>query len=323
MMSTMPMTGDFIRESLELHLFWTRIMKEHAIFMEDGFECKDVACIQEADAFKCQFEEILHETICFANGLVSREVLQSGELFTDKTLMAEQKVQELSGIAIATPLTVEEMNLQPFMGMGATMVPCEPGIEESVCALHEKALACAYSLYVFTERIYDEVVQRCCLYTHNYPTIFKHQMEETKMYMKHIQRLQHHQIIDPTFHMVEMEMFWNHIMKEHAEVIRQMLDPTEENLIEKADMEAKKFKKLEKQFKDGTQPRLSLKQITNESIRATEELKNFKAAGTELILACRLKSVISPLLGDHVLREAYHYLRILGMPLPEFRGGKG
>ncbi len=322
-MSTMPMTGDFIRESLELHLFWARIMKEHAIFMEDGFECKDVACIQEADAFKCQFEEILHETICLANGLISREVLQSGELFTDKTLMAEQKVQELSGIAIATPLTVEEMNLQPFMGMGMAMVPCEPGIEESVCALHEKALACAYSLYVFAERIYNEVVQRCCLYTHNYPSIFKHQMDETRMYMKHIQRLQSHQIIDPTFHKVEMEMFWNHIMKEHAEVIRQMLDPAEENMIDKADMLAKKFKNLEKQFKDGVQPRPNLIQITNESIRATEEIKNFKATGTELILECGLKSVITALLADHVLREAYHYLRILGMPLPEFKGGKG
>lgn len=322
-MNTMPMTGDFIRESLELHLFWARIMKEHAIFMEDGFECKDVVCIQEADTFKCQFEEILHETICLANGLVSREVLQSGELFTDKTLMAEQKMQELSGIVIATPLTVEEMNLQPFMGMGGAMVPGEPGIEESVLALHEKALACVYSLYGFKERIYNEVVHRCCLYTHIYPSIFLHQMEEAKLYMKLIQRLQNCQVVDPTFQMVEMEMFWNHQMKEHAAVIRQMLDPAEEAMIEKADMQVKKFKKLEKQFEDGTQPRQSLKQITNESIRVTEELKNFKAVGTELILACQLKSVIPPLLGDHVLREAYHYLRILGMPLPEFYGGKG
>lgn len=322
-MSTMPMTGDFVRESLELHLFWARIMKEHMIFVENGFECKDAGCIQEADAFKCQFEEILHEAICLAPGMISAAVLQSGELFTDKTLMAEQKTQELTGIAIATPLTVEEMNLQPAMGVGMAMPLDGPGLEVSIGALNEKALACAYSVFSFTDRIYREVVQRCCLYTHNYPSKLYHQMEETKLYMKLIQRLQTHQIIDPTFQMFEMEMFWTEQMKEHAQFIRQMLDPKEEPLIEKANVEAEKFKKIEKDFEDGTQPRKNLKQITKESIKATNELRDFKAAATELVLACQVQSVIPPLLGDHVLREANYYLRILGMPIPEFIGGKG
>lgn len=322
-MSTMPMTGDFIRESLELHLFWARIMKEHVIFLESGFVCKDVGYIQEADAFKCQFEEILHEAICLSNGMVSAAVLQSGELFTDKTLMAEQKTQELSGIAINTQLTLEAMNLQPSMGVGIAMTPCEPSIDEQIRALNEKALACAYPLYQFTDRVYREVVQGCCLYTHNYPSIFHHQMEETKMYIKLIQRLQSQQVVDPTFQMVELEMLWTHLMKEHAEVIRQMLDPEEEKMIEKADKEAQTFKKIEEKFKDTVQPRATLKQITREIIVATESLRNFKAAGTDLILDCQLKSVIIVLLGDHVLREANHFLRLLRMPLPEFNGGKG
>jgi hypothetical protein len=346
-MSTMPMTGNFIRESIELHLFWARIMKEHAIFVEDGFECMDAACIQEADALKCQFEEILHEAICLANGWVSADVLQSGELFTDNTLMAEQKTQELSGIAINSALTAEEMNLRPYMDamemsmgtaldmgqdagmemgslvMEENLVQGAMGLEQTLCVLNDKALACAQSIYAFLERIYQDVVNRCCLYTHNYPSIFSHHMEETRMYMKLIQRVQNRQIVDPTFQMVEMEMLWNHLMKEHAEIIRQMLDPTEEAMIEKANMYAKEFKKLEKQFKDETQPRKNLREITRESIRATEGLKNFKAVATDLILACELKSVISSLLADHVLREAFYYLRILGMPLPEFKGGRG
>lgn len=317
-MSTMPMMGDFVQESVELHLFWARIIKEHAIFVENGFECKDVALIQEADGFKCQFEEILYEAICLANGRVSIEVLQSGELFTDKTLMAEQKTFELSGIAINTQLTVEEMNLQPSMGMVAPVV----GIEESISALNAKALACAQAMAIFLHRIYEDVTKVCCLCTHNLPSIFHHQLDETKMYIKHILRIQNGQMVDPTFHRVEMEMFWNHIMKEHAEVIRQLLDPSEEAMIEKANMHAKEFKKIQKKFEDGT-PMANLKQITRESYAATLSLKDFKAAGTELILACQLKSTISALLGDHVLREAYHYLRILGMPLPEFKGGRG
>lgn len=318
-MSTMPMTGGFVRESLELHLFWARIMKEHAIFDEDGFECKDVALLQEAENFKCKFEEILYEAICLAPGVISAEVLQSGELFTDKTLMAEQKMLELSGIAINTQLTVNELNLQPGMGM----IPPGTGIEEKICVLNEKALACAQAMAAFLQRVYDDVTKACCLFTHNLPSIFQHQLDETKMYMKHILRLQRGQLVDPTFHRVEMEMFWNQIMKEHAEVIRQLLDPKEEPLIEKANMHAKAFKKIQEEFEDGTQAKTNLQQITRETYAATLSLKDFKATNAELILACQLKSTISALLADHVLRKTNHYLRILEMPLPEFHGGRG
>ncbi|AHF06313.1 DUF2935 domain-containing protein [Desulfitobacterium metallireducens] len=320
-MSTMPITGDFVRESLELHLFWARIMKEHAIFDEDGFECKDVALIQEAENYKCQFEEVLYEAICLAQGRVDAEVLQSGELFTDKTLMAEQKTMELSGIEINMQLTVEEMNLQP--GMMSGMVSVGPEIVESICALNAKALACAQAMSGFLHRVYEDVTKRCCLFTHTLPSIFHHQLDETKLYIKQILRLQSGQMVDPTFYCVEMMMFWNSHMKEHAEVIRQLLDPSENLLIEKANSYAKEFAKLEKKFEDGTQPKASLKQITRESYEATLSFKDFKAAATEMILACQVKSTISALLGDHVLREAYHYLRILGMPLPEFKGGRG
>lgn len=320
-MSTMPMTGDFVRESLELHLFWARIMKEHAIFDEDGFERKDVALIQEAESFKCQFEEILYETICLAQGRVEAEILQSCEFFTDKTLMAEQKTLELCGIEINLQLTVEEMNLQP--SMSGIMTDAGPDVIESICTLNAKALACAQAMAEFLHHIYEDVTKVCCLFTHTLPSIFHHQLDETKLYIKQIQRLQSGQMLDPTFYLVEMEMFWNSRMKDHAEVIRQLLDPSESLLIDKANQHAKEFKKLEKKFEDGTQPKASLKQITRESYAATLSLKDFKAAATEMILACHLKSTISALLGDHVLREACHYLRILGMPLPEFKGGRG
>ena len=40
-------------------------------------------------------------------------------------------------------------------------------------------------------------------------------------------------------------------------------------------------------------------------------IREFKTAGTEGITDCKIRSIILPLLADHVLREANHYLRIL------------
>lgn len=34
-------SADFVRQSLELHLFFARIMKEHSFFIEAGFTPKD------------------------------------------------------------------------------------------------------------------------------------------------------------------------------------------------------------------------------------------------------------------------------------------
>ena len=42
----------YITLSLELHLFFARIMKEHALFLEAGFPGKDKSFIEEAEEYK-------------------------------------------------------------------------------------------------------------------------------------------------------------------------------------------------------------------------------------------------------------------------------
>ena len=49
---------DYITSSLELHLFFSRIMKEHALFLETGFQIKDRAMRNKAQWFRLQFEKI-------------------------------------------------------------------------------------------------------------------------------------------------------------------------------------------------------------------------------------------------------------------------
>lgn len=41
------------------------------------------------------------------------------------------------------------------------------------------------------------------------------------------------------------------------------------------------------------------------------KLRDFKEEATKGILGCKIKSVILPLLADHVVREANHYIRLL------------
>lgn len=53
----------YITSSLELHLFFGRIMKEHSFFLEAGFTPKNTKLSKEAEHYKVCFEKILLDTV--------------------------------------------------------------------------------------------------------------------------------------------------------------------------------------------------------------------------------------------------------------------
>ena len=98
-------------------------------------------------------------------------------------------------------------------------------------------------------------------------------------------------------------------MMEHALFIRGLLDPTEVELIETADNFAMEYDKLLGMARE--QDCKTMDEVTRKSLDETLRYREFKAAGAEGILECEIASLILPLLADHVLREANHYIRIL------------
>jgi hypothetical protein len=300
--------ADFVRLSLELHLFFLRIMKEHSFFLEAGFLPKDFNLARQADQFKEQFNALLREAVRLADRNVSRVVLSSGEVVTDKTLRAEQKTIELSGIPIDTLLTQEELELLPGTP--------DPNLEASVISLNQRAIALTEELIRFKTRILDQMLN-CTLFTFNFPLLIDHIRREAIFFVEHLQRLQRREPMDLTQEILSEKAFWDRIMKEHAQFIAHLLDPSEEALIDIADEFADLFATLQRNVQLVEQSiiaRLLIGGLIREETRATREIRDFKATATEGLLACQIKSIIIPLLGDHVLREANHFLRILTNP---------
>ena len=97
-----------MEQSVELHLFFLRIMKEHALFMEAAFQGKDSSFIKTADNYKADFENLILEVIKIGDRAVGREILESEEIVTPYTLKAEEKTQNLTGIAINKNITLSE-----------------------------------------------------------------------------------------------------------------------------------------------------------------------------------------------------------------------
>ena len=302
--------------SLELHLFFARIMKEHSLFLEAGFQGKDCDCIKRAGWFRSQFEQVLEEAVRLSEDVFGIRVLESGEVVTEFTASAEKKTSQLTGIPINFQITADEQCLKSGGACTEQGERCSKAGSRcgdnrkrmmEVRALNQRALRLVCGLIDFKEGILADVTV-CKLYTANYPLLIKHIIREAKLYQSFLRELEMHGTISPKC-IRETEMFWNQIMMEHALFIRGLLDPSEEELIEAANGFAGDYKGLLAEAKK--QDCRTMDDLTRKTLEETEKYRDFKKAGTKGITECEISSLILPLLADHVLREANHYLRIL------------
>ena len=293
---------NYVMQSLELHLFFARIMKEHSLFLEAGFTPPNAAFAKEAERFKTQFEALLSDTVRLSQGFVRPQVLDSGEVVTQFTLKAENQTERFTGIEINTRITEMESHLH---GSNNCIEP-DSRIVKKTAALNRTALRLLNGLIEFKERILSDV-RSCRMFTMNYPLLIEHILREAKLYRTYVTELENGMLSDQ--YMKDTEQFWNQIMLEHAMFIRGLLDPSEAALVETSDSFAQDYAALLEQAR--TKNDLASSNLTEASLKETLRFRDFKQAGTIGIQRCEIESVILPLLADHVLREANHYIRLL------------
>lgn len=289
---------NYIVKSLELHLFFGRIMKEHSFFLKAGFTPADPSFISKAEFFKTEFERLLSRAVSLSNGVVSKEALNSGEIVTEFTYLAEKQTEKFTGISINKDITNRELRLSSI-GLNQP-----EGKLRQVRMLNQIAIKLLNGLISLKEDILSRVLN-CQMFTMNYPLLIKHILREAKLYRQYIQILERNGDLTVKS-MKESECFWNQIMMEHALFIRGLLDPSEEELFNTADKFADEYAELLQRCRNAQDMTL-----TEDSLEETKKLRDFKTAGVKGIENCKIRSIILPLLADHVLREANHFIRIL------------
>lgn len=298
----MDHTRQYVASSLELHLFFARIMKEHALFLEAGFTPVNASFAEEADRLKVQFENLLLEVVRLANGVVCNKVLRSGEIITEFTAKAELQTQRLTGIAINQEITA----LEAALASGENFSP-KPELVGRVRQINQTALRLLQRLILLKERIISNVAS-CRMFTMNYPLLIKHILREAKLYQSFLMQLESGRPLEERT-MRQTEQFWNRIMMEHALFIRGLLDPSEEALIKASNDFAMDYARLLETSRMRNE--LAGKGQGDAALQETLRFRDFKVAGAKGIIGCEIESVILPLLADHVLREANHFIRLL------------
>lgn len=295
----------FIKNSLELNLFFLRIMKEHLTFVNPFLMPKDNYLINDINTSIRNLDKLLAHTIVLSRGIVFPTADETCDIVTKYTLKAEEAVEFYTGLPIDTRLTRAEINLSKYNEAQLT-----EGLVEKVFSLNQKIMN-VLNVVIKMKCTLKENVSKCNMFIGLYPTMIEHDLEEALFYFSMLTKLQKRIDMDINKEIVKQEGFWNEIMGEHAQFIRGLLDPTEEDLIKMADKFADEFEELNKRALKLFDNMAGIKEVTRDSFKATTKLRDFKIEGTEGILSCKIKSIILPLLADHVLREANHYLKAL------------
>jgi hypothetical protein len=118
---------------------------------------------------------------------------------------------------------------------------------------------------------------------------------------------------------IDENVFFLRIMADHSKFISHLLDPSERKLVEQARGFSNDFDQLLFQARDldSMRPQSQtvplLDQFLDQNRVSVVSLRDFKRTARDLIEACRIKSIIHPLLADHVFREAERFLFIIDM----------
>jgi hypothetical protein len=255
------MAVEFVSRSLDETRFWSRIMKEHSLFLKLGFRCDDTQLIQEANYFYALFENIENRSHSFS-------------IETD-------------------PETIRRFNVDVYNA--------------------------ASHIWAFKRKVLDLILHCKLPGQNNFPLLVDHVSREANYFRNRLAELNAGRLEPLPDAIINENVFFLRIMADHAKFIGHLLDPSERQLVEQARNFSDEFDQLLFQARDldsmrpQSQTGPLLDQFLDQNRVSVQSLRDFKRTARELIEACRIKSIIHPLLADHVFREAERFLHIIDM----------
>ncbi len=287
----------YVQWSLQYNLFWLRIMKEHAIFIEATMPPPGKSLAQKADAYKQNYDQFLLTAITLSNGILPLDVLQSGQFYTQFTEGAEQDAEKYTGISTRPDITVKEYDVAPVYGD----LTISGNLEQDVNHLNQSVLTLTESFIQFQSDLLNDRAS-CRLFTMMYTGDILHVLMEAKRYQMILAALQNR---DENA-IEDYKTFWTNNMADHVKVMRGQFDPTEAAYFNKANQLAELFDTLsQEETNANTYP------TNQELLMSTTEVRDFKADTTDAIMRCKVQSIMLALYTDHLLREANHFIYLM------------
>ncbi|MFO7172153.1 MAG: DUF2935 domain-containing protein [Bacillota bacterium] len=290
---------DFVRRSLEENRFWLRIMKEHSLFLSEGFNRRDGDLIRTANRFFEEFDRLLRRarelSPLAGPGAIRRFNQEVIRAVRDLRNFKQEVLLRIITCRIAgfnLPLLVDHIRREAEYFI-TVLTRLNEGIDEPV----EAAIARENVFWLrimadhsrFIRNLLDPSERRLVEAADQFADQFDQLLAQAR----------------------DLDSMFQGFSPVLVIVGGHLLDqPTLVRLQEEEERDREERETEEPLLVEETPPVLA--QFTEDVIGATQEIRDFKRTAARLLADCRTLSVINPLLADHVAREAEKFLEILG-----------
>ncbi|HEY8423259.1 MAG TPA: DUF2935 domain-containing protein [Clostridia bacterium] len=278
----------YIKNTLELNLFYSRLFKEHCIILAAAQRNGDMRFLQSLDRYKVRLEMLLNAAIESGLSLIDARYIERDCFVTPYTYSLEISSQNACGVSInhrITNLEIERLSKPQPIPAGRL-----PVVYERALRINADGQEISQGLAELVENILNEIL-RGRIYSCVYPSVYESIGLEIKRYQKALEALKQDKNID-FFDSDAVK-----IMQTNAQFIRGGLDPKESQDFEKANNFAQEFSKC------GSDKESFLK-VNAEFSQFTQDL-------IERLMAKKLISAILPIALDNILRQANRNMVIL------------
>jgi hypothetical protein len=190
---------------------------------------------------------------------------------------------------------------------------------EQIRRFNSEVQQAATNIYAFKRKVLGLILTCKLPGANNFPLLVDHTSREANYFRKRLIELNQGKLQSLPDAIIKENVFFLRIMADHAKFIGHLLDPSERKLVDVAGNFSNDFDQLLYQARDleSMKPQSQtvplLDQFLDQNRVSVASLRDFKKTARDLIEQCKIKSIIHPLLADHVFREADRFLEIIDM----------
>lgn len=291
---------DFVRESLIINLYYLRTLREYCARIEVSLPIKYQDYIITSRDLANRCEIIGKELLNISNNRIPKEALESGIFITKYTLEAELLTEKLFGIDINTNLSEIENNLEPGD------IEATPDIVNNITNINNRIITLANEFITFATNLYEKVSSQE-VFTFYYNSLNIYLIEEVKVYISELERLNERLLNDPSF-ITDREFYRNSFLYGISTFIRGEIDPSYQDIWNKANLFTIEYKNLVLEYENMIITPENQRNMSLNSLELARRFKLFLEEIIEKVLKKELYFISAPITKDNALTAVNYFI---------------
>ncbi|HIT22662.1 MAG TPA: DUF2935 domain-containing protein [Candidatus Scybalousia intestinigallinarum] len=295
----------FVQQSLTDNLFYLRTIRDFTVNIEISLPVKYQSYIDTARDFRKRCDEYLEKVLELSNNTLLTIFWDTGIFITPYTLSTELLTEKLFGIDLNTVLTEEEEKLNTIQN---APTPTEDQLIV-IERLNNDAIILATNFFDYVSSILNDMLTQE-IFSYSYPLFYNFMLREIGLYINDLKRINEKTSIDPIF-VLGYESRYSLSMKNIAQFISGLADPSQEAIIQKAREFEQRFSEILDEYNKSNLDPTFQNELSQMTLATVQEFQDFLETIIKRILNKELYFIVEPLFWDNLFTFILYFNYLL------------